>query len=197
LGSPLRCGRGVGRQRPRPPLRTFRSAAADRAADDAFGITEIVVGTGGAGLRGLDGSQPNSAVRNATTWGVVRLDLTDTGYSGQFVPVAGKAFHDSFSGSCHGAPGGTPAPTPSSGGAFTLSATPGTGQVDLSWTAVAGANTYRVRRATGNGSFGLVAKVSTLSYADRSVTRGVTYRYRVVAVTSPSVKSNVVTVTAQ
>jgi hypothetical protein len=66
----------------------------------ASGVREIIVGTGGANLRGLGSVQPGSEVRNTTTHGIVDINLASTGYSGTFVPVAGKTFTDTFSGTC-------------------------------------------------------------------------------------------------
>jgi hypothetical protein len=64
------------------------------------GVRQIIVGTGGANLRGLGFVQPGSEVRNTTTHGIVDINLASTGYSGTFVPVPGKTFTDSFSGTC-------------------------------------------------------------------------------------------------
>jgi hypothetical protein len=66
----------------------------------ASGVRQIIVGTGGTGLRGQGFVQPGSEVRNFNTHGIVDINLTSTGYSGKFVPVAGKSFTDSFSGTC-------------------------------------------------------------------------------------------------
>ena len=65
------------------------------------GIREFVVGTGGAELRAFDSIKPNSQVRNADTYGVLKLTLNRRGYSWKFVPVAGKTFTDSGSKRCH------------------------------------------------------------------------------------------------
>ena len=73
----------------------------DGTADPAAGIREFVVGTGGAALRPFASAQPNSQARNAATHGVLKLTLTPTGYSWQFVPVAGSTFTDSGSAACH------------------------------------------------------------------------------------------------
>jgi acid phosphatase type 7 len=70
-------------------------------ADPARGIREIVVGTGGAKLRPFATIRPNSEVRNANTWGVLRLTLRVDSYSWQFVPVAGQTFTDSGTTRCH------------------------------------------------------------------------------------------------
>jgi hypothetical protein len=69
--------------------------------DRARGIREIVVGTGGAKLRPFTTIQPNSQVRNANTWGVLKLTLWADSYGWQFVPVAGQTFTDSSGTFCH------------------------------------------------------------------------------------------------
>ena len=66
----------------------------------ASGVRLIIVGTGGTNLRGQGFVQPGSEVRNFDTHGIVDINLASTGYSGKFVPVAGKTFTDSFSGTC-------------------------------------------------------------------------------------------------
>src|SRR5215217_2851814 len=66
----------------------------------ASGVREIVVGTGGGGLRPQSFVQPGSEVRNFNTHGIVDINLTSTGYTGTFVPAPGKTFTDSFSGTC-------------------------------------------------------------------------------------------------
>ena len=67
----------------------------------ASGVREIVVGTGGTGLRGPGFIQPGSERRNFDTHGIVDINLTPTGYSGKFVPAPGfGSFTDSFSGTC-------------------------------------------------------------------------------------------------
>jgi hypothetical protein len=65
------------------------------------GLREIVVGTGGASLYPFGTALSASQVRNNSTFGVVKLTLTATGYSWQFVPVAGSTFADSGSSNCH------------------------------------------------------------------------------------------------
>jgi hypothetical protein len=59
------------------------------------GIREFVVGTGGRGLRGFARVKHNSLVRNASTFGVLKLTLHATSYDWKFVPQAGKTFTDS------------------------------------------------------------------------------------------------------
>ncbi len=70
-------------------------------ADNARGIREFIVGTGGRSHYTLGTIQPNSEVRNSNTYGVLKLTLSASSYSWQFVPIAGSTFTDSGSGSCH------------------------------------------------------------------------------------------------
>jgi hypothetical protein len=70
-------------------------------ADPARGLREWVVGTGGRGHGGFPTIQPNSEVRNAETYGVLKLKLHPSSYDWQFVPESGKTFSDSGSGLCH------------------------------------------------------------------------------------------------
>jgi len=70
-------------------------------ADSVHGIREIVVGTGGESHYGLHGAQPNSQVRNANTFGVLKLSLHPGSYNWNFLPLGGKGFRDSGNASCH------------------------------------------------------------------------------------------------
>jgi hypothetical protein len=79
----------------------FAPQTPSAAPDPATGIRQFVVGTGGVSLRSFGAVKANSQVRNSSTYGVLKLTLGDTGYSWQFVPIAGKTFTDSGSGTCH------------------------------------------------------------------------------------------------
>ena len=70
--------------------------------DNARGIRQFVVGTGGAFFTALSTTKPNSEVRNASTYGVLMLTLHPNSYDWRFVPEAGKSFTDSGSQACHG-----------------------------------------------------------------------------------------------
>ena len=77
---------------------------------DARGIREFIVGTGGNNHQPNYGTvQPNSEVRDNTTYGVLRLTLHKDSYDWQFLPAqhAGNGkLTDKGSGTCHGtAPG--------------------------------------------------------------------------------------------
>ena len=69
--------------------------------DSARGIREFVVGTGGKSHRPFSKPKPNSEVRDATAFGVLKLTLKPKGYDFQFIPEEGKTFTDSGAGVCH------------------------------------------------------------------------------------------------
>jgi hypothetical protein len=69
--------------------------------DPERGIRELVVGTGGKNHRPFTTPHANSEVRNADTFGVLKLTLRPGAYDWQFIPEAGKTFTDSGTGSCH------------------------------------------------------------------------------------------------
>lgn len=79
----------------------FAPMDASGKLDNANGLREIVVGTGGRSLRSFSAIQPNSLARNSSTYGVLKLTLHAGSYDWQFVPQAGKTFADSGSGVCH------------------------------------------------------------------------------------------------
>ena len=70
-------------------------------ADPGRGIREIVAGTGGESLRLFKPAVPNSEVRNASTYGVLRLDLAPGSYAWHFIGVPGRSFSDNGSATCH------------------------------------------------------------------------------------------------
>ncbi len=74
------------------------------AADPGFGIREIVVGTGGKTLRTFTTTAANSEVKDATSWGVLKLTLHASTYEYSFIPISGNTFTDTGVGSCHGVP---------------------------------------------------------------------------------------------
>ena len=74
------------------------------AADNAFGLRQFIVGTGGAALVPFVATQPNSQVRKTGIWGVLKLTLSPGSFSWQFAPIRGQTFAESGSGTCHGRP---------------------------------------------------------------------------------------------
>jgi hypothetical protein len=79
----------------------FAPQTATGRSDNTRGIVEIVVGTGGRSHYLFGPAIANSVVRNDTTYGVLRLDLFATSWSFTFIPVAGKTFTDTGTGTCH------------------------------------------------------------------------------------------------
>lgn len=74
----------------------------------------------------------------------------------------------------------------------------GTGDVRLGWTAVAGAESYVVYRATDGGDFGMVGTSVFPAFDDNSTAGGASYEYYVTAVvgTTESVGCSAIEVTA-
>jgi hypothetical protein len=68
--------------------------------------------------------------------------------------------------------------------ATVLSATPGSGQISLSWTAVSGASTYRLHRATVTGGpyTTIQTNLTGTSFLDTGLTNGTAYYYVATAV---------------
>jgi chitodextrinase len=147
--------------------------------DNTKGITQLVVGTGGAFFTGISTARANSAVRNSSTYGVLKLTLHSTSYDWQFVPESGSTFTDSGTAACVGGsapPTDTQAPTAPTNLQATAS---GLMRVDLSWNASSdnvGVTGYEVYRG---GT--LVATTTIPGYTDSSVAAGGTYTYQVKA----------------
>ncbi len=68
--------------------------------NDARGIRQFVVGTGGSHLRPFRFNVANSEARQDDTWGVLRLVLRSAGYGWRFLPVAGGTYADAGSDTC-------------------------------------------------------------------------------------------------
>jgi chitodextrinase len=171
----------------------FAPQRPDARADAARGIREFVVGTGGANHTSLSTTVANSQVRNASTYGVLRLTLRATGYDWSFVPESGKTFTDSGSGQCHGSNADTTPPTAPTGLTATAQAP---NHVALTWTASTDNVAVTGYRVSRNGA--VVATVTGTSYDDRTVAASTSYDYTVVAVDGAgnvSPPSNVATAT--
>jgi hypothetical protein len=83
----------------------FAPQTPDAAPDPAYGIRAFVVGTGGRNHYRFIATQPNSEVRDTTSYGVLRLSLHPATYDWQFVPAVGTGtFTDAGSGPCQGGP---------------------------------------------------------------------------------------------
>jgi chitodextrinase len=167
------------------------------ARDDAMGIRQWVVGSGGANHTAFVSiAAANSEERNSTVYGILRLTLHPSGYSWQFAPEVRDAglFTDSGTTSCHGAPDVTP---PTAPGNLAASASD-PHQVDLSWTASTdnvGVTEYRIFR---DGATTPIGTSTTTSFADTTVVPTTTYSYTVKAYDdagNESPASNTVTTT--
>ena len=165
----------------------------DGTVELARGMRQFTVGTGGANLTTLPLLAANSEVRNADTYGILKLALHPTSYDWQFVPEAGRTFSDAGTGFCYGDIQDTLPPTaPSNLQASVVSAH----EVSLNWsagtdnTAVAGYQVFR------NGAY--IGSATGTSYVDTTTQAGTTYTYSVVAmdvVELTSASSNPVSVT--
>jgi Calcineurin-like phosphoesterase len=73
----------------------------DGTLDRERGIRQFVVGTGGRNHYSLGSPPANVEASNDETFGILKLILRPTSYGWKFVPVAGKTFTDTGSGTCH------------------------------------------------------------------------------------------------
>jgi hypothetical protein len=71
------------------------------AVDLARGMRQFVVGTGGGGFSEIGSAEPNSEVRIADTYGLLKLTLKSDSYDWEFIPVAGSTARDSGTQACH------------------------------------------------------------------------------------------------
>lgn len=69
--------------------------------DDARGLREFVVGTGGIGYYPFTGTAANLDASNASTYGVLQMTLRPTSYSWSFVPTKAGGYTDSGTTACH------------------------------------------------------------------------------------------------
>jgi hypothetical protein len=79
----------------------FAPQRPDGTRDGSRGIREFVVGTGGGEHYPFAAIEPNSQVRNASTYGVLKIALRPRSYAWEFVPVEGESFTDSGHDRCH------------------------------------------------------------------------------------------------
>ncbi len=79
----------------------FAPADAAGARDDARGVREFVVGSGGRNHYDLPAEAPLREASNTTDFGVLSLTLALDSYDWEFVPAGGRPSPDSGRGSCH------------------------------------------------------------------------------------------------
>ncbi len=78
----------------------FAPMNASGALDNAHGVQEFIVGTGGAGLEQPGTPLATSQVLNATTHGIIKMTLHNGSYSWQFINDGESSFTDSGSVTC-------------------------------------------------------------------------------------------------
>ncbi|HZV80065.1 MAG TPA: metallophosphoesterase [Candidatus Binatus sp.] len=81
----------------------FAPQTPSASVDNATGIRELVVGTGGRSHSFFLRVRKNSEVRASGTFGVLFLTLHPHSYDWVFTPIAGYHFTDRGTGMCHGA----------------------------------------------------------------------------------------------
>ncbi len=93
----------------------FAPQSPNGTLDNARGIRQFIVGTGGSNHTSLASIAANSLVRNTDTFGILKLTLHPSSYDWQFVPEPGKTFTNSGTASCFGSgqtiPTNVPSPT--------------------------------------------------------------------------------------
>ena len=68
---------------------------------DPNGMSQFIVGTGGDDHGSFDSNiEPNSQIRDGSSFGVLEMTLHPKGYDWQFVPTPGGTFTDQGSASC-------------------------------------------------------------------------------------------------
>lgn len=163
-------------------------------ADQAQGIREFVVGTGGYSLNTFKSVQANSEKRISDSYGVIKLALRPEGYDWRFVTAPGGKVADSGRASCHGEPSGPPPPPPDTTAPKVTSTTPkpnatGVGHTanikatfSEDMTAATISKTTFTLRKRGSSDF-LAARVSYNPSTDRAILepsnflkRGATYK---------------------
>jgi hypothetical protein len=79
----------------------FAPQDANGNLNTAKGIIEIIAGTGGTSHFTFGSTAANSVIKNADTYGVLKLTLHPASFDWQFIPIAGKTFTDSGTQPCH------------------------------------------------------------------------------------------------
>jgi len=126
--------------------------------------------------------------------GALQLTATDSEFSSGIIGGAAFFASASFDDFLVTTLGGGGTPPPPTG----LAATPGNGQVTLSWGASSGASSYNVKRATTSGGpyTTIATGVTSTSYTNTGLTNGTTYFYVVSAVNSFGESANSTQVSA-
>ena len=132
--------------------------------DPVRGIREFIVGSGGANHITLVQIAANSELRDANTFGVLKLTLHPTSYDWRFVPEAGKSFTNSGTTACHSSTTDTTLPTAPTNLSATASSPT---KVNLTWSASSdnvGVTGYQIYRDNAQ-----IGTSSSTSYSDTGV----------------------------
>jgi hypothetical protein len=79
----------------------FAPQTPDGTRDDARGIRQFVIGSGGRSHYNFSTPIANTEAYDTDTYGVLKLTLAAGGYSWEFIPAAGGSYRDSGSATCH------------------------------------------------------------------------------------------------
>ena len=122
----------------------------------------------------------NPALSNVTVEDCLFTTCKDLGAAG-YDTTFGRGLVDAFAGVAKAESLNSPPAAPTN-----LTATPGSGQVSLSWSAAAGASSYNVKRGdTSGGPYTTIATgVTATSFTNTGLSNGATYYFVVTAVNS-------------
>jgi acid phosphatase type 7 len=79
----------------------FAPMRPDGTRDDARGLRQFIVGTGGANLRSAEDVVAGSEVRQWRSYGFLQMQLLPDSYTWRFLVAAGDQFEDAGVGECH------------------------------------------------------------------------------------------------
>jgi Big-like domain-containing protein/calcineurin-like phosphoesterase family protein len=79
----------------------FAPQTPDGVADAVRGIRQFVAGMGGRSHYAFGTPIANTEAYNTDTYGVLKFTLSANSYTWEFIPVAGRTYTDSGSGTCH------------------------------------------------------------------------------------------------
>ncbi|MBL0171093.1 MAG: DNRLRE domain-containing protein [Gemmatimonadaceae bacterium] len=161
----------------------FAPQTAAGVLDNARGIREFVVGTGGKEQTAFSTVRANSVVRSNSSFGALKLTLKAAGYDWQFVSIPGNTLADAGSGTCSAPLPPPPAQTtltiPVSADAYTFKNSPNTNYGTQTTLLVDGspvARTYFKFAVTGIGAKSVVSAKLRLYAVDPSDTGGRLHR---------------------
>jgi PKD repeat protein len=151
----------------------------------ADGVRQVLIGTGGRAFYSITGSSSLLEASNDNTHGVLKLTLTATGYTGDFVPSDGT-YTDTFTDTCN--PKGTPVNIPpvanysftstSLTASFTDTSTDSDGTIaSRSWNfgdGVSSTTTNPSHTYSSSGTYNVTLTVTDNAGASSSVTKAVT-----------------------